>query len=146
MAKDYDYPTYDAGGRVDTYKEGGEVKKKRGGFFSKEKRAERQERRNERKINRRAIKLEKKKKGAGLDYVKLPKNVDPAKIKGTGKIRQTMHIKKPTSVTMTEGGAYATYKKKSGAAKSFRSAFSKASKAGKKTFTWDGRKYSTKKK
>ena len=141
MAKDYDYPTYDAGGRVETYKEGGEVKKKKSGFFSKERRAERQERRNKRKINRRAIKLEKNKKGAGLDYVKIPKNVDPKKIKATGKIG-----KKPTSVTLTEGGAFATYKKESKKAKSFRSAFSEASKAGKKTFMWDGRKYSTKKK
>jgi hypothetical protein len=27
MAKDYDYPSYDAGGRVGKYKEGGKVKK-----------------------------------------------------------------------------------------------------------------------
>ena len=30
------------------------------------------------------------------------------------------------------------------AAKSFRSSFAAAKKAGKKTFTWDGRRYSTK--
>ena len=29
MAKDYDYPSYDAGGRVEKYEEGGEVKKKK---------------------------------------------------------------------------------------------------------------------
>ncbi len=145
MAGDYDFPVYDAGGRVERYGKGGEVKKKRGGFFSKERiaerRAKRQEKRNLKKINKRAINLEKKKEGAGQDYVKVPKNVRPSKIEATGKIR-----KKPTSVTMTEGGAFPTYKKKSGAAKSFRAAFAEASKAGKKTFTWDGRKYTTKKK
>ena len=59
----------------------------------------------------------------------------------TGKIR-----KGAQSVTQTEGGSYATYKKKSKPAGSFRSAFSTASKAKKKTFMWDGRKYTTKKK
>jgi len=106
----------------------------------KKRKTKRQIKKNAKKINKRAIKLEKKTPGAGLDYVKVPKNVNPAKIKATGKIR-----KKSTSVTMTEGGAYATYKKKSKAAKSFRSSFAAASKAGKKTFTWDGRSYSTKK-
>ena len=46
---------------------------------------------------------------------------------------------------VTKGGAYPEYKKKSRAAKSFREAFSSARKekgAG-KTFTWDGRSYST---
>lgn len=103
--------------------------------------AKMKEERNMRKINKRALKLEKEKKGAGQDYVKVPKNVEPKKIKATGKIG-----KKPTSVTLTEGGAFPTYKKKSKKAGSFRSAFSEASKAGKKVFTWDGRKYSTKKK
>ena len=127
------------------YAEGGKVKKKRSGFFSKERiaerRAKRQEKRNLKKINKRAVSLEKKKEGAGQDYVKVPKNVEPKKIKATGKIG-----KKPTSVTLTEGGAFPTYKKESKKAKSFRSAFAEASKAGKKTFTWDGRKYTTKKK
>ena len=50
------------------------------------------------------------------------------------------------SVRATKGGDYARYKKKSAPAKSFRKSFAAASKAGKKTFTWDGRKYSTKKK
>lgn len=142
MAGDFDYPTYDAGGRVEKYGEGGKVKKKKRGFFSKERiaerRAKRQERRNLKKINKRVAKLEKKKAGAGKDYVKLPKNVDPAKIKGTGKIG-----KNPTSVTLTEGGAFPTYKKESKKAKSFREAFAAAKG---KDFTWDGRRYSGKKK
>ena len=107
-----------------------------------------QETKNQKFINKTVVKKEKAKSGSGLDFVKVPKKTDPAKIKSTGKIRQPWFNKKkegPKSVTLTEGGAYATYKKKSKAAKSFRSAFSDASKSGKKTFSWDGRSYSTKK-
>ena len=43
-----------------------------------------------------------------------------------------------------KGGEYGIYKKKSAAAGSFRSAFAKARAAGKKTFTWDGKRYTTK--
>ena len=104
-----------------------------------EKKATKQASKNMEKINKMAASAEKEKKGSGLDTVKRPKNVDPAKIKATGKIR-----KKPQPVTMTEGGAYPTYKKKSKPAKSFRKAFAEARSADKKTFMWDGRKYSTK--
>ncbi len=45
-------------------------------------------------------------------------------------------------VTLTKGGAYAKYEKKSGAAKSFRKAFKKECAGGAKTFSWDGRSYS----
>ena len=45
-------------------------------------------------------------------------------------------------VTLTKGGAYAKYGKKSGAAKSFRKAFKKECAGGAKTFSWDGRSYS----
>lgn len=41
---------------------------------------------------------------------------------------------------------YPTYKSPTKSAKSFREAFAKASKEGKKTFTWEGRKYTTEKK
>ena len=44
----------------------------------------------------------------------------------------------------TKGGEYGIFKKKSAAAGSFRSAFAKARAAGKKTFTWDGKRYTTK--
>lgn len=44
----------------------------------------------------------------------------------------------------TKGGTYGIYKKKSAAAGSFRSAFATAKKAGKKTFTWNGKRYTTK--
>ena len=51
----------------------------------------------------------------------------------------------PTSTVPTKTGAYPVYKKDSEAAGNFRSAFAAASKAGKKTFEWNGRSYSTKK-
>jgi hypothetical protein len=49
----------------------------------------------------------------------------------------------PAAVTKTKGGDYPVYKKDSGKAQSFRDAFSSARKAGKKTFTWEGRSYTT---
>ena len=69
-----------------------------------------------------------------MDKVKSGKNYDVSKGKPTGKIRAGAK-----EVTLTEGGAYATYGKKSVAAKSFRKAYSGADKGS--TFTWDGRKY-----
>ena len=45
---------------------------------------------------------------------------------------------------MTKGGEYKIYKKGSTASKDFRSAFAKAKKEGKKTFTWNKKKYNTK--
>ena len=49
-------------------------------------------------------------------------------------------------MTLTKGGAYAKYEKKSKAAGSFRKAFKSGCEGGAKTFTWDGRKYSCAKK
>ena len=66
-------------------------------------------------------------------------NYNPKKGKPTGRIRKGVK-----EVTLTEGGAYAAYDKKSKPAGKFRKAFSKAKKAGKKTFKWDGRSYTTK--
>jgi hypothetical protein len=102
-----------------------------------------QSKRNVKKINKMVIKSEKKKAGSGMKRVKLAgvAKRDPSKISAHGKIRRGMK-----SVTMTGGGAFASYKKKSRAAGSFRKSFAAASKAGKKTFTWDGRSYTTKKK
>ena len=124
-----DVPKYEEGEKVPEYKKGGSVERK---ARRQERREARQERRNVRKINKLALKK-------GLDKVKIGKNYDPAKGKPTGKIRP-----KAKEVTLTEGGAYATYEKKSAPAKSFRKSFSAARKAGKKTFTWDGRSYTTK--
>ena len=61
------------------------------------------------------------------------------KVSTKGRIR-----KGAKAVKVTGGGAYASYGKKSKAAGSFRSKFSAAKKKGQKTFTWDGRRYSTK--
>lgn len=51
---------------------------------------------------------------------------------------------KPVRTVKTKGGNYPVYAKKSDKAASFRKAFAAARKSGKKTFTWDGRKYNTK--
>lgn len=51
---------------------------------------------------------------------------------------------KVTGKKKTKGGTYPIYKKKSAAAKTFRASFKDARKKGLKTFTWQGRKYTTK--
>ena len=51
-----------------------------------------------------------------------------------------------TGVQKTKGGEYVKYEKGSKAAGSFRAAFKKGCAAGAASFTWDGRKYSCKKK
>ena len=53
---------------------------------------------------------------------------------------------KPAPTAKNSSSSFPTYKKDSDQAKSFRAAFSAASKAKKKTFTWEGRTYSTAKK
>ena len=103
----------------------------------KKARVEKQKTKNVKKISKMAVKAEKKEKGAGLKSVTIGKGSRPSKLSPTGKIRR-----KAKGVEVTEGGAYAKYGKKSGAAKSFRKAFSEA---GGKDFEWDGRKYSGKK-
>ena len=51
--------------------------------------------------------------------------------------------KKSVKVVKTKGGDYPVYKKESKKAESFRGKFSKARKAGKSTFKWKGRSYTT---
>ena len=70
-----------------------------------------------------------------------PKGVSREELSPKGRIR-----KGAKKVLLTKGGAYASYKKDSKAAKSFRSAFKSGCAGGKKSFTWDGRSYSCKKK
>ena len=108
------------------YEEGGKVRRKA-------RREKRQEKRNLRKISR------LQKKGVEVTHTIKPKGATQAvkeskKLKPTGRIRAGAK-----SVKVTKGGAYASYGKKSAAAKSFRKAYSKASEGS--TFTWDGRKY-----
>ncbi len=50
----------------------------------------------------------------------------------------------PVKSVKTKGGDYPVYKKDSSEASDFRSNFAAARKAGKKEFTWQGRKYNTK--
>jgi len=54
--------------------------------------------------------------------------------------------RKPTSDGRTNPKDYPTYGEKTESAGSFRSATAAAKKSGKKTFTWEGRKYNTKEK
>ena len=64
--------------------------------------------------------------------------------KGAGSRARNQAASKITGRTMTRAGEYKTFAKGSSAARNFRSAFSEAKAAGKKTFTWNGKKYTTK--
>ena len=59
------------------------------------------------------------------------------------KTTMAVNASKVTGSKKTKGGDYKTYAKGSSAAKNFRSAFAAAKKAGKKTFTWNGKRYTT---
>ena len=120
-----DKPTNDDLGILE-YKKGGKARRQ---ARRKARREARQEKRNLRKVS----KLQKK----GVKVKTTAKTLeDVKKLKPTGKIRAGAK-----EVTVTKGGAYAAYKKKSAPAKSFRKAFAAAKG---KDFTWDGRKYSGK--
>lgn len=78
-----------------------------------------------------------------------PSNVSktsPARSKtaSTAKSKPLSRNEPPVSMRKTRGGDYPVYKKGSSSAQSFREAFASARKAGKKEFTWQGRKYNTK--
>lgn len=89
---------------------------------------------------KRNIKKIEKLKEKGVKVTTTAENLeDTKKLKPTGKIKK----KDVKEVLVTEGGAYPTYKKESKPAKSFRDAFAEARKAGKDTFEWHGRKYTT---
>ena len=70
-----------------------------------------------------------------------PKGVPRGELSPKGRIR-----KGAKKVLLTKGGAYASYEKGSKAAKSFNKAFKKGCAGGSKSFSWDGRSYSCKKK
>lgn len=63
--------------------------------------------------------------------------------KGAGSRSRVQAASKITGRTMTRAGEFKTFAKDSSAAKNFRSAFAAARKAGKKTFTWNGKRYTT---
>ena len=66
--------------------------------------------------------------------------------KKIGASKETKVRKGAAGLQKTKGGEYVKYKKDSKAAGSFRSAFKSGCAGGKKSFTWDGRSYSCKKK
>ena len=77
---------------------------------------------------------------AGMKVTRV-KSVPLKKTQPSGKIR-----KGAKKVKLTKGGAYASYEKGSKAAGSFRKAFKSGCAGGAKSFSWDGRSYSCKKK
>ena len=82
----------------------------------------------------------KKMQKAGMKVTRV-KSVPLKKTSPHGKIR-----KGAKKVLATKGGAYASYEKGSKAAGSFRKAFKSGCAGGAKSFSWDGRSYSCKKK
>lgn len=71
------------------------------------------------------------------------KKAAPKTSKGAGSRARNQAASKITGRKMTRAGEYKTFAKDSSAARNFRSAFSEAKKAGKKTFTWNGKRYTT---
>ena len=88
-------------------------------------------------VKRARLKKVYKKEGMEKKAAKTKAKVK-AKAPETGKVRAGAK-----GVKSTKGGEYVKYGKKSKAAKSFRSEFAAARKAGKTSFSWDGRSYST---
>ena len=156
-------PMYDKGGKVDEKEDKPGIFKK----FGKDVKAAVSEftknpREDLKKIGKalKKIKLTKTKVGYDAEGNRVEKKV-PVKLKKDKKKKEKKKDKpvadkkvadKPVAppkkdeakkVVKTKGGDYPVYKKDSKPAKSFRSAFASARKAGKKTFSWDGRTYTT---
>ena len=83
-------------------------------------------------------KTRKRLKKAGLSSKQAKKEAPTA-----GKIRKPSAKSTAKGAEVTKGGTYVKYGKKTAPAASFRKAFKDARKAGKSSFTWDGRSYST---
>ena len=87
-----------------------------------------------------ATKYAKLKGRKGSGYVsKYEYKAKPKSKGGTGIAKRTTPLH--SVVKTKKGPTYAKYKKKSATAGKFRSAYAAARKGGKKTFTWQGRKY-----
>ena len=84
-----------------------------------------------------------KKRGAAKGTRKLTQS---GRQKAIGASKKTYVSKGAKSVVKTKGGEYVKYAKGSESAKSFRSAFKLGCEGGAKGFSWQGRKYSCKKK
>ena len=82
----------------------------------------------------------KKAKGTGLVSTK------KSRAKATGAKAGTKVRRGAVKKVSTKGGDFVKYEKKSKAAGSFRAAFKSNCSGGAKSFTWDGRSYSCKKK
>ena len=96
-------------------------------------------------------KVEKVFKKGGAIKTQRPERGSKEKYKLTAEHKKALGKKQKIrkgakGVTLTKGGAYAKYEKKSKAAGYFRKAFKSGCEGGAKTFTWDGRKYSCAKK
>ena len=94
-----------------------------------------------------------KKKEEAPKRTKRPNRVPPSKSEGSKNIKQQMDSKEAIKARMQADrdnapvdfkGDYPVYRKDSAPAKSFRETYNREKKAGKKTFTWQGRKYTTK--
>ena len=93
-------------------------------------------------------------KAAKPPVKKAPVKKAPVKKAATKKLRRTPGKESPAQEAArraawergkdTDGGTYPIYKKAGVKAQSFRKAFAAARKAGKKTFYWGSRKYTTK--
>ena len=80
----------------------------------------------------------------GQDKKRALKSKPEIEKKGAGSRARNQAASKITGRKMTRAGEYKTFAKGSSAARNFRGAFSEAKAAGKKTFTWNGKKYTTK--
>lgn len=80
----------------------------------------------------------------GMGYDKKAKKKLQKKAPSGIKVRISDTDENPVRTVKTKGGDYHVYKKNSISAQSFRQAFRSARQAGKKIFTWRGRKYTTK--
>ena len=85
-----------------------------------------------------------RKKGSANSKTNRDYDAAPGGTNRNPRARSQSITKDVTGGVKTKAGTYKTFKKKSEAAKSFRSAFANARKSGYKTFTWNGKKYNTK--
>ena len=93
------------------------------------------------------------KKTEKKEPTKKPTRVPPSKSEGSRNVKTQMDSRKAIQDRMQKDkdsspvdfkGNYPVYRKDSAPAKDFRATYNKAKKEGKKTFTWQGRKYTTK--
>ena len=103
-----------------------------------------------RSLKSRVFSAASKAKSALSPSPKLKSKISEASQRGRrkkiGASKETKVRRGAVGVQKTKGGEYVKYKKSSKAAGSFRSAFKKGCAEGASSFTWDGRKYSCKKK